>query len=113
MLSGKEWLHFAGDIYLPDDVWLREKIAALFDAEELTASQQRLRGLADLGVTLLDLPARPNYAAELKAAALAEFGPPPPVNPYRPSNKPLFNLVVWLAGFAMVRILFNRHGGSL
>ncbi len=75
----EEWLEYCGWHYSADERWFRDKIAKLFDLETPNESQQRLLFMADLRLTLFDLPdaAYPTHEAELKALLVKEFGPPP------------------------------------
>jgi hypothetical protein len=75
----QEWLDHSGLDHSADDRWLRDKIAALFDIEQPTAAQERLLAMADLRLTLLDLPAAAyrTHKAELFAMVQSQFGPPP------------------------------------
>jgi hypothetical protein len=72
----EEWLRCSGWDSSTEKIRLREKIAALSDLENPNEAQQRLLHMADLRLTLMDLPlgARPNHEAELLALARAEFG---------------------------------------
>ena len=75
----QEWVTCSGLDRTPEDIWLRHKIAKLYDLKEPTESQRQLLHMADLRLTLGDLPANayPTHEAELRALALEEFGPPP------------------------------------
>ena len=74
-----EWLKYSGLDYSVRDRWLRDKIAGLFDLKNPNDAQKRLLSMADLRLTLADLPpeAYPNHKAELMALAEAEFGSAP------------------------------------
>src|SRR5262245_40032989 len=73
-----EWLEYSGLNYSKEDRWVRDNIAALFDIEEPNEDQRRVLHMADLGLTLGDLPrgAYPTHKEELMALALKLFGPP-------------------------------------
>lgn len=80
MTTKQEWLRYCGLKHASEDRWLRDNIAKLFDVSSPTESQRHLLHLASLHLTLGSLPAdaRPANDAELRAAGLKEFGPPPP-----------------------------------
>ena len=75
----KEWLGYSGLDYSPDQIWLRDNVAALFDLEHPTERQQSVLHAADLHLTGMDLPAGHRLTAELFEIAEQEFG-------LRPSN---------------------------
>jgi hypothetical protein len=81
MTLKQEWLTYSDLNRTPEDIWLRHKIAKLFDLREPSESQSQLRCMANVGLSLSDLPANayPNHETELRALALKEFGPPPRV----------------------------------
>jgi len=79
MTLKQEWLTYSTLNRTPEEVWLRHKIAKLFDLEAPTESQRHLRQMADLHQTFGDIPGPPNHDAEMKSLALEEFGPPPRV----------------------------------
>jgi hypothetical protein len=66
-----EWIKYSGLNYSKEDRWLRDKIAALFDIEEPNEDQRHVLHMADLRLTLFDLPggAYPNHKEELMALA--------------------------------------------
>lgn len=80
MTPKEEWLRFSGWDRRPEDVWLRDRIAELFDIADPNPAQERLLHMASLRLTLQDLPAAayPTQEEELRALALAEFGTKPP-----------------------------------
>lgn len=75
MDAKEEWLRYSGWDASERDRWLRDKIAALFDLADPSPRQQRLLQMADLRLTLQDLPssAYPGQEAELRALAEIEF----------------------------------------
>ena len=72
-----EWLRCSGLNHSEEDIWLRDKIASLFDIPEPNEEQDHLLSMADRRLTLLDLPsgAWPNLKEELMALARKMFGP--------------------------------------
>jgi len=75
----EEWLRYSGLDFSPRDMWLRDRIASLFDVDQPTEAQRYLLHMASLRLTLMDLPAGayPNHEAELRALAQIEFGAEP------------------------------------
>jgi hypothetical protein len=73
-----EWIKYSGLDYSDQDRWLRDRIAALFDVEEPNEQQRHVLHMADLRLTLFDLPAGayPNHKEELMTLARELFGPP-------------------------------------
>lgn len=70
-----EWLRYSNLNYSADDRWLRDTVASLFDLKALTEDQQRLLHMADLHLTLNDLPARakPGHKEEMMSFARSLF----------------------------------------
>jgi hypothetical protein len=79
-----EWLRYSGLDYSEEDRWLRDKIAALFDIENPNEDQRRVLSMADLRLTLADLPAKayPNHKQELMALARKLCRPPKDFRPH-------------------------------
>ena len=79
MTPKEEWLRYSDLDRRPEDVWLRDRIAELFDIADPTPAQDKLLHMASLRLTLQDLPAAayPGHEEELRALARAEFGPCP------------------------------------
>ena len=75
----EEWLRCSGFNHSPQDRWLRDKVAALFDLEQPNEEQACLLWMADKRLTLLDLPsgAWPEHEQELRALVQKMFGPVP------------------------------------
>jgi|EndMetStandDraft_8_1072994.scaffolds.fasta_scaffold348609_1 hypothetical protein len=75
----EEWLTYSGLDHCDNDRWLRDKIAALFDIEQPSEAHESLLRMADLCLTLADLPAGayPDHKAELMLMAQSLFGVPP------------------------------------
>jgi hypothetical protein len=72
----QSWLRCSGLNYTPEERWLRENIAKLFDLKSPTQSQRDLRNLASYYMMDRPFDTR-DVKAKLKAAALKEFGPLP------------------------------------
>jgi len=68
-----EWLRYSGLDYSDDDRWLRDMVASLFELEILNEEQQKLLHMADLHLTLMDLPAaaKPGHKSEMMTFARA------------------------------------------
>ena len=75
----QEWLNYSGLNYSDDDRWLRDRVASLFDLPHPSPSQAELIGMADIWLTMFDLPVAgsPVHKAKMLAVAQAEFGPAP------------------------------------
>ena len=74
-----EWLRCSGLNYSKNDIWLRNKTAALFEIRNPTEAQKRLLHVASLRLTVMDLPVAGCFDEEFRALAEAEFGKPPSV----------------------------------
>jgi hypothetical protein len=74
----EEWLRCSGLNHSAEDIWLRDKVASLFDLAKPNEEQDHLLWMADKRLTLLDLPsgAWPGHKEELMALAQKMFGPP-------------------------------------
>jgi len=73
-----DWIRCSGFHYSDEDRWLRDNVAKLFDIEEPDEQQKKVIWMANLHITLLDLPggAYPNHKKELLALAHKHFDPP-------------------------------------
>jgi hypothetical protein len=99
----KEWLRLSGLDTSADDRWVRDNIAALFDVKQPSEAQERLLSMADMRLTLMDLPsaAWPNHKQELMA--LAEFGPRTFYGIPRKLLKAVFHIVALAVGAMLFR----------
>jgi hypothetical protein len=73
-----EWLRYSGLNYSDDDCWLRNTVASLFDLETPNEDQKELLHMADLHLTLMDLPAgaKPGHKDDMMAFARSLFPRP-------------------------------------
>jgi hypothetical protein len=103
----KEWLRFSGLDYSADDRWVRDNIAALFDVKQPSEAQERLLSMADMRLTLMDLPsaAWPNHKEQLMALAQAEFGPRTFFGIPRKLLKGVFRIIALIIGAMLFRLI--------
>jgi hypothetical protein len=103
----REWLRFSGLDYSADDRWVRDNIAALFDVKQPSEAQQRLLSMADMRLTLMDLPsaAWPNHKQQLMTLAQAEFGPRTFFGVPRKLLKAVFRIIALVVGAMLFRLI--------
>jgi hypothetical protein len=70
-----DWLRCSGLDYSDEDRWLRDTVASLYDLETLNEDQQKLLHMADLHLTLMDLPAaaKPGHENDMMLFARSHF----------------------------------------
>ena len=75
----EEWLTYSGWNYSAEQLWLRNRIAELFDLEVPNETQRQLLYMANLLFAFGDVPSPDpaKHEADMTALALKEFGPPP------------------------------------
>jgi hypothetical protein len=74
----EEWPRCSGLNDSAEDVWLRDKVASLFNLAKPNEEQDHLLWMAEMRLTLLDLPSSAwrSHKEELMALARKMFGPP-------------------------------------
>jgi hypothetical protein len=72
----EEWIRYSGLDWSDEDRWLGDNIAALLDVKEPDEQQRRLLQMADLRLSLFDLPAgaKTKHKEELLSLAQRQFG---------------------------------------
>jgi hypothetical protein len=74
--SKKTWLRYSTLSQSRQEVWLRDKIASLYDIKDPTERQKKLLRMAWDRLVLMDLPSEvfKPHEKEFRALAEAEFG---------------------------------------